>query len=265
MAENKSFADVFDSMLTDWKKFLSFLLLSFSLLVIVFVGFVAMNKYSGSTIKEINLSATGSKVLFETVSPGGGKEYLLVVHPQGWQNTGIHIDQGSKITFKADGRVNIDGGGLFRTVTYRKDLEDKKKEEHHLDEKSADERQTPEYYFSDEEKKKVMLQRPWVDPDGFAPNTTDERILGLTYGNRVERLELKGENLGCLIGRIGDLSRNSQVFKIGEKLDNITTQATGDLWLNVNDVKNLQPDLPQQMFYQDNVGFFWVVVTISSQ
>jgi hypothetical protein len=220
---------------------------------------------SGSSIKEINLSASGSKVLFETVSPSGQKEALLVVHPQGWQNTGVHIEQGSKISFRADGRVNIDGGGLFRTIILRKDLEDEKQKEHNLDGKSANESQTPEYYFSDEEKKRVMLQRPWVDPDGFAPNTTNERILGLTYGNRAGRLELNGENLGCLIGRLGDPSRNSPPFKIGKKLDSIMTQASGDLWLNVNDVKNLQLDLPQQMFYQDNPGFFWVVVTTSSK
>lgn len=260
MAENKSFADVFDSLLSDWKKFLSFLLMLCCLAGLILISFVAMNRYSGSTIKEINLSATGSKVLFEAKSPGGKRQFLLVVHPQGWQNTGIHINRGSQISFKADGRVNVDGAGLFKTVIYRKDLEEKKKEAFHLDGKLSDEAQTPEYHFSDEEKKNVMLQRPWVDPDGFAQNTTDERIPGLTYGNRVERLELKGENLGCLIGRIGDQSNGSQLFKVGKKQE-IIAQASGDLWLNVNDVRNLQSDLPQEMFYLDNVGFFWVVVT----
>jgi len=263
MAEAKSFADVFHCMLTSWKTFLSFLLLILCVASLGFLGFVIMNKYSGATIKAISFSATGPKVIFVTESSSGTKEYLLVVHPQGWQNTGIHIEEGNKISVKADGRVNIDGGGLFRTVIARKDLEDKIKKDRHLDDKSADQKQTPEYYFSDEDKKKTMVLRPWVDPSGFASNTADEQIMQLTFGNRAERLELKGANLGCLIGRIGESSASSPPFKIGKALPDTTIQTTGDLWLNVNDVKNLQSDLPQQMFYQDNLGCFWVVVTVN--
>ncbi len=263
VAHNKTFADVFDSMLTDWKKFISFISMLLCLVALVLISFSVMNKYSGSTIKEINLSASGPKVIFETKSPNGKTQYLLMVHPQGWQNTGIQIDEKSKVSFKADGSVNIDGGGLFETISDRKKLEKVKKAEYNLDENSPDERQTPEYYFSDEEKKNVMLARPWVDPDGLTQNTTDARFLIHTYANRAKRLELKGGNLGCLIGKITDSSKDTQPFKIGKK-HYIESAVSGVLWLNVNDVKNLQPGLPQQMFYQDNLGFFWVVVTIDN-
>jgi hypothetical protein len=265
MTENKSFADVFDSMLSEPKKFLSFLLMLGCVAGLIFLSFVTMNKYSGASIQEINISATGSKVLFQTSTTAGEKESLVIVHPQGWQNTGIHVEEGSKLSFKSDGRVNIDGGGLFRTVIARRDLEDQIKKQFNLDNNSDKEDQAPESHFTPEQIEHTMLPRPWVDPGGFAANTRDEEALQLTYGNRKKRLELEGANLGSLIGRIGDGSKHSKTFGIGRKLLGYTAEATGDLWLNVNDVKNLQLDLRQEMFYQDNLGFFWVVVTSKSK
>src|ERR1700753_2494097 len=108
-----------------------------------------------------------------------------------------------------------------------------------------------------------MVNGLWLDPDGLAPNTSDERMASLSYGNRLDRLELKGANLGSLVGKIDDAGRSSQPFNIGKKQEMKATES-GDLWLTINDIKNLQV-LPQQMFYQDNLGFFWVVVTISKK
>lgn len=265
MAENKSFADVFDSMLSDPKKFISFLFMLGCIAGLIFLSFAVMNRYSGSPIKEINLSATGSKVLFETSTRAGEKESLVIVHPQGWQNTGIHVEEGSKLSFKSDGRVNIDGGGLLRTVMTRQDLEKQITIQHNLVNTSDKDDQSPEFYFTPEQIETIMAPRPWVDPGGFAADTRDEEALRLTYGNRKKRLELEGANLGSLIGRISDGSKRSKTFEVGKKLLDYTADTTGDLWLNVNDVKNLQPNLRQEIYYQDNFGFFWVTVTTKSR
>ena len=36
----------------------------------------------------------------------------------------------------------------------------------------------------------------------------------------------------------------------------------GDLWFNVNDVRNFEDPSNANLFYLDNIGFFWVKVTI---
>lgn len=263
MLPRDEFKNGFSPILSDWKKFLSLLFLLAFVAFLVFACAVSIRKYSGAPGNQIDLLARGSNALFEFSTSGDGSQYLILVTPHGWQDTGIQVEAGSTVSFRADGRVNMDGGGLFRTMLYRKNLEDKKKEEFNLDPNSTDEKQTPEYYLTEEEKKLVMLKRPWVDPDGLAPNTADERMASLSYGNRMERLELKGANLGSLVGKIVDGDKGHQPFKIGKKQE-MKAATSGDLWLTINDIKNLQV-LSQQMFYQDNLGFFWVVVTISRE
>lgn len=262
--KNKTFADVCDDILIKPGKLISLIIL------ILILGGMLLGFLKAATFlldinaRELQLGPGRLNVLF-VATEGKRKEYLTIVHPQGWQNTGIHINKGQRIIFKADGRVNIDGGGLFKTIIHRKDLEEKLRKKLNLNTESNDERDTPEYRFSkeanrDDSIESVMLLRPWIDPNGFPPNTMNQTV-SLTFGNRGKRLELPSTPLGCLIGRVGDDPTIAHPFKIGAQHE-LVSEADGDLYLNVNDVKNLQPNLRQEMFYQDNLGFFSVIITI---
>ena len=80
---------------------------------------------------------------------------------------------------------------------------------------------------------------------------------------------MPGKNYGALLGAIreaGVKPAGSDVFYVGSGTDKsgvfIPANRCGILYFTVNDVLSNDKDYPD-MFFEDNVGFFYAKVTIS--
>jgi hypothetical protein len=75
--------------------------------------------------------------------------------------------------------------------------------------------------------------------------------------------------VGALLGALTAAGRNPQAsdaFFIGTTFEGkeMVVPVDGDLWFIVNDVWNKQNPEYENMFFDDNVGSFWVVVSVTN-
>jgi len=119
----------------------------------------------------------------------------------------------------------------------------------------------PEIHFSPEESERLRLRRGWINPDGYSLEFSDQ-----SWHARKLRKILPDDPLGSLIGAIKDTTNgvpgSKDAFFIGSGKDIQASPGEGDLWFNVNDVQNDSDPLNPELFFSDNIGFFWVKVTI---
>ena len=145
----KTFADVFDDILTVRRKFLAFLALIGSLaLTLLLVGWLSPILLGIKTkdIKELNISSSGAHILLESVT-NQNREYIVIVPPQGWQKSGIEVKKGDQIRFVAEGAVNVDLWSVMQKADKRYEFEKRIADARKLDPQSTDPSSAPEHYF----------------------------------------------------------------------------------------------------------------------
>jgi hypothetical protein len=254
---SKSFADILLSLLENWGKFCRFLLLlglsGLWLALTVYGVLRALPRNTG----QLNL-ASGSIIFSQPTQDGN--EYLVVISPQGWQETGIAVREGDHMRFDANGRVNIDLAGLNAALAVRHNADQRILS----DEKQAGQWEAekedfaPEDHYTPEELRKMRPTWRWTDPNGIAETAQ------FALPSRLKRCLLPGRGYGALLGAIretGVQPTAGDAFFVGAKND-IVAKQSGKLYFAVNDVQSRDKTSPD-LFFADNIGFFYAKVTVN--
>jgi hypothetical protein len=104
-----TFANLLLVLLEDWKKFFKFLLLVFFACLFGLGLVYGILRSLPRATSEVKL---GSGSILFTRPTENGQEYIVVISPQGWQETDISVKEGDTINFEVGGKVNIDLEGL---------------------------------------------------------------------------------------------------------------------------------------------------------
>lgn len=264
-------ADVLHEVLTDWSKCLRFIALWFLLIAAAGASvrlLLWMWQSSGLRAASVELSSSPKIVLEQVTSEG--REYLLVVQPQGWMNSGIRLRTGDRVEFQAQGMVNIASNTLNDHVAMRRRIEQRLQQRRAAGEFGVipDSAWLPERFYSDVDRDSLAgsLPRGWLSPDGdTGPNgTRDHR-----YPARSRYKILPGAPYGVLVGSVHASNEPptryngfSSAFAVGSSDTVSWSGPRGTLWFTVNDVWDDGDDRLPQKFFIDNVGFFVVRVTV---
>ena len=258
----KSIADLISSMLEDWEKFGRFLLLLLVACLLALGVSYSVLKMLPSNTGQVKL---GSGSIIFSQPTQDGNEFLVVISPQGWQESGISVRKGDHVSVQAFGRVHIDLSGLNASLAARRAADQRVIEEETKAGRWEAEKNTfaPEDHYTADEKARMRPTWHWTGPDGIG----DTSIHALKA--RMDRSVLPGANYGALLGAIresGVTPASSDVFLVGSGTDKsgipIEPKRDGKLYFTVNDVLSNDKDYPD-MFFEDNIGFFYAKVTIS--
>jgi hypothetical protein len=239
---------------------------------------------------ELSMSPNGIAVKMDRQVPGG-HEYFMAVPPQiGWLDTDIPIAPDDHVVFWASGEVNLSLFRITESVQNRKRVEGQitcmvgneggtrsctdPRARRFADSLEANASLTPEDFFTTAEVASMEPSQPWVGPAGDSV-TQDRSYAGRTAKKLAPDLAF-GQLIGLILPKDQDPDRqNSSIaFSIGSGVESEGGQRaakrTGDLWLAVNDVWNGSGKLtgniyPDNMFVLDNIGTFWVRVTVTKQ
>jgi hypothetical protein len=215
----------------------------------------------GLVPSEAELGDKGSHVVFQQVQAGTGNGvYFVIVSPEGWQRTSIPVHAGDQLTFTASGRVCIDLGDILDKVNHRKTYEEEIANARKIRADDPKETRVPEDYFTDEQRKNLTPNRPWVDPDGF---NLDDPQFKPSFLSRKKRYLLPGEPAGGLAAAIMTGVKEPEqknAFFVGAS-NTFSAPTDGELWFTVNDVQFNDPN-NKNLFYNDNIGSFWVKVSV---
>ena len=119
-------ADVLHRAISSWRAWWSLVLLVWGpVLVVGMLVFFAFFKFKPTI--EFN------EGLF-TISPSRTNYHYFLLHPRGWQNTGIRVTDGQRLRITASGSVYIDLAGLVNHVLSRARLEQQGVPDTQLDE-----------------------------------------------------------------------------------------------------------------------------------
>ena len=254
-----------------WPNFGRFVLLCLLLAAIGLGTLWGVRYFLHLNTSKVTISTKESGI--ELMSSGSDKdEYYLVINPQaGWQPTGVCVEEKSKLSAIAQGRVNIDFYGVGDQIQQRIKLEKKMQASHpRLDNDAG---HTPEEYFSEKDWDRLKPRHYWSDPGG------DEVVTPTSFLGR-QKYKLKPTlNYGALIGTFQRQGSNDaeyqpqikpdDIFLVGREWHEESAPITGCLWLAVNDVVEPQDAFPKakgvrvhDLFLQDNLGFYRVVITV---
>jgi hypothetical protein len=193
----KTFADVFDSLLTDWRR-----LGVFAILVATTVGAGCLVFWLTLTLlhvrpSQLQISALGGQISLQTTT-ANGTEYLMVIHPQGWEETPISVRKNQKVSFEAEGQVCIDGFSLFKVAQLMNELEQHYKDDQRMKDdrsKPADAQPVPEQFYSTDVKETLSacLKSLWTGPEGFNADgkATDDLICPPHFDPRPEEFRAR--------------------------------------------------------------------------
>lgn len=236
---------------------------------------------------ELSMSASGMSVKLER-RLANGVEYFVAVSPQvGWQDTDIEIKTTDDVEFWASGHVNLSIFRVNESVQLRRQVEGAinclrapngprpcadPRSQRFVDSLQKDTLLTPEALFTKEDYERIRPGQPWLGPDGDTV-MSDRSFRGRTYKKLAPALPY-GRLAGLILPKAEDpdWGNVSQAFGIGRSLESKggerSAKKTGDLWLAVNDVWNGTGKLtgstyPDNLFMLDNVGFFWVRITVT--
>lgn len=252
-----SFAEFLSSLLDDWRKFARFILLLCLIGSMVFLlAFGVLHSLPGNT-GQLNLG-TGS-IIF-SLPTQEGHDYLVVVHPQGWQESGIQVKIGDQLHFEANGKVNIDLAGLNSALAARHDADQRILAEEKRSDRWEAEKNTfaQEDHYTPEDLRKIRPTWKWTGPSGIAETAN------FAMPARMKRCILPGREYGALLGAIqetGMQPTTDDTFFIGATND-VVAKRSGKLYFAVNDVQSNDKSFPD-MFFSDNIGFFYAKVTVS--
>ena len=268
MAE--SIAGLMSEIVGNWVSLLRTLLLLVAIPVIAIVTFLAVRHYLHLDASKLTISTKESGI--ELMSSVPDKDvYYLVISPQtGWQPTGVCVEEKSKLSVVAQGRVNIDFYGVGDQIQQRIKLEQKMIKSHRN--LANDAGHTPEEYFSEKDWQTLKPRHYWSDPGGDAVVTPTSFL-----GRQKYKLQPK-LNYGALIGTYLRQGSNDPDFEPQVKPEDVflvgrgwqeENAPKGCLWLAVNDVVEPQDAFPNakgvrvhDLFLQDNLGFYRVVITV---
>jgi hypothetical protein len=252
-----SIADLLSSVLSDWSKFVKFLLLLVCICAMIFgLVYVTLNNLPKET-QEIKFGSTGS-ILFSR-STKNGEEYVVVISPQGWQETAISVDQGDKIRVEASGKVQIDSAGLNYAIASRRDADHRILQEEIKAGRWEQEKNNflPEDHYTPEDHEKIMLRWTWSTPKGLDTG-------GTLFPARPKESVMPSRGYGALLAAIretGVLPDRQDAIFIGTSA-NLVAQKSGKLYFVVNDLLSKDKNFPD-MFFVDNIGFYYAKVTVS--
>jgi hypothetical protein len=253
-----SITDVLNTLITSWKA----LLISLILLLALFCVYLGVIHYLPKNAQEFKITGVGSIVLSQPTKEGG-REYLVVIHPQGWQETAISVKEGDTITFDAGGSIYIDLGGLNESLGLRRQLEAEMVARDRKNHKWPAEASTlaPEDRFTPQQKSSIKPAWSWNGPDGNIA-TKD-----LSFPARRAKTIMPAVNYGALLGAVREsglpVPDRKDAFLVGAHTQGFMVKQAGKLYFTVNDVwDDKDPSFPEK-FYIDNIGFFYVKVTVS--
>jgi hypothetical protein len=256
-----SIADVLSSLLEDWGKFARFLLLLLGAGLLAWLMIYGVLRVLPRNTGQVKL---GSGSIIFSQATQDGNSYLVVVSPQGWQETGIGVREGDHLNIEANGRVHIDLSGLNASLAARRSADQRVMGEEMAAGRWEAEKNTfaPEDHYTADERQKMRPTWHWTGPEGIG----DTQQLALPA--RLKKCTLPGANYGALLGAIRESGAKpavGDIFLIGRGSDgsghDIVAKRSGKLYFTVNDVQSDDKDFPD-MFYEDNIGFFYVKVTI---
>jgi hypothetical protein len=206
------------------------------------------------------LQIGSAHVLFQQQTKDGNK-FVLLVFPQGWNQTEIPIHEGDKLSVKASGRVHIDLTGLMERLIKRRELE----ERYRKDPKEI----FLEDHFTDEDRKMITPRWHWSSPDGVK-----EAEMNAQPTRRARSIVPKVP-YGTLLGAVSDSNVEPEdhpdvaealtaaAFPIGRKINDLNVQPShGYLYLAVNDV--VYKPIPD-LFFLDNIGAYLVQVEVTQK
>jgi hypothetical protein len=256
----RTFGDVFHDVVTYPRNMFMFFVFC-SAVAVSLMGLMWMFIHVfGLVPSEAELGDKDSHVVFQQVQAGTGNGvYFVIVSPQGWQNTSIAVHAGDKLTFSASGRVCIDMGDILDKVNLRKTFEKQIAAAKGIRTGDPQEHRAPEDYFTDDQLKLLTPNRPWVDPDGF---NLDDPQFKPSFLSRKDRYLLPGKPAGGLAAAIVSGVNEpmpADAFFVGAS-NSLSAPKDGELWFNVNDVQFSKD--PKTLFYNDNIGSFWVKVSV---
>lgn len=262
VTSGKTFADVFEQVLSQpnrWLALLGFLSALCCLVIIVMFVFTRLFAVEPS---EFQLGGTNTHILFaKKQGRGGDSEYVAIVNPQGWQTTAIPVNAGDHVSFIAGGKICLDLNEISEMVRLKRSYEDEWEKKEGIRENDPTDKRVPEDYFTEDEKKSLIASRRWVDPDGYDLDVFKPRFRG-----RRDRYLLPDKQAGGLVGGVSQESiepERSDAFFIGRKAEYTATK-DGTLWLTVNDVQYSDPN-NKYLFYTDNIGSFWVRIVVKAR
>ncbi len=266
------------------------------LVVSLFAGAIALTVIVRSLTtlgvrpSELSMSPSGIAVKMDRQVPGG-HEYFVAVPPQiGWLDTDISISPDDHVVFWASGEVNLSIFRITESVQNRKRIEAQitcmvgnaagiractdPRARRFADSLKVNAGLTPEDFFSASEIESIEPSQPWIGPGGDIV-TDDRSYVGRTSKKLAPTMPF-GQLVGLILPKDQDPDRlnSTQAFSIGTGLESESGQRvatrTGDLWLAVNDVWNGTGKLtgsnyPDNMFMLDNIGTFWVRVTVTKR
>lgn len=257
----KTLGDVIDAILTNPKKGLALMMLLAGLSGLIILVTLAFTRLFGVETQEVRFGSADSHIVFEKIEKrSGNEEFIVIVNPEGWQKSAIELRQGDHISFYANGKICIDLHEIVDKVNLRLKYEDEWATKKSIKRDDSSETQVPEDYFTPAERKSLILHRPWVDPGGFDLATYEP-----SFRSRRNRYLLPNEKAAGLVAAIksdtGDLPARSEAFFVGRSLADFSATRAGYLWFTVNDVQCNDPNNPN-LFYNDNIGSFWVRVVV---
>lgn len=254
----RSFADVVASLLDDTGRLVKFLLLAVALCLLAWGFAWTLLRSVPSQVTQINL---GSSQVLLTQTTKQGTEYLVVVHPQGWQETGIQVREGDTLHFHAYGSVHVDLGGLVNSVQERIKAEDRIVAAERKLGKWEEEKGVflPERHFTEDEKQKSRPRWEWTGPNGNPKNAPP----ALPARQSLTILPKYGYGaLLCAIRETGVVPARDDALFVGTQND-IKATKSGKVYFTVNDAwDDNDPSFPDK-FFVDNVGFFYATVQVT--
>jgi hypothetical protein len=263
----KTVADVLDSLFSNPRRWFALMGLLAGLAGLVMLVMFVFTRLFGVETQVFQIGGANTHILFSSVEKrSGNEEYVVVVNPQGWQRTDIEVQPGDQLSFSADGKVCIDLNDILEKVARRLKYEDEHAKELKIRPNDPTETRVPEDYFTPDERKSLVLNRPWVGPDGF-----DLENFQPAFRSRRGRYLMPHKNAAGLVAAVKAGSKAqpapSDAFFVGKSKSCVVGDEDcgalqkGWLWFTVNDVQYNDPDNPV-LFYNDNIGVFWVRVTV---
>ncbi len=261
----RSNGKVFLEILDSWPRLGKLVLLIFATSAVVFLLAYEILRHLPSNASEIQLGATDSShVVIRQPTKGGGSSAVLMVSPQGWNQTSIQVREGEFYTINAGGRIQTSLYDLNLA------LEARRKAENRIDKEHAPGSVYKPLYYTEAERRGMVPVWPWCGPDG-------ETVEAMKQANpeSLKRRLLMTQPYGRLIGAFSDtdfdpLERPDLVktlapaiFDVGSKVarTKATQKLSGYLYFAVNDVKD--GDYPDLLLV-DNIGSYWVRIDVNS-
>lgn len=256
-ATGKTAGDVLDNILSNPQRWFALFLLLAGIAGLIVLVMLVFTRLFHVQVKELHLGGSNSNIVFQSIDKQAGTEQsMVIVSPQGWQKT-IEVSAGDRLSFFASGRICIDLHSIWKQTELRRQYEQELVDAHKVN--PADPNQKPpEDYFNPEQRKSLVLERAWVDAGGYSLNDFQP-----SFRSRRSRYLLPDQNAGALVAAIKTDSEGqpgrSDAFFVGQSKEDYQVRQKGWLWFTVNDVQSDDPANPN-LFYNDNLGLFWVRV-----